>query len=129
MVYCCICLVLLVILMIVFMNMKDVIVGVTVQDVESGLNISATIHFTIVDKVLTVIGGVDIGLIPSPLPPIIQVILVYHWGFIVMVTTEVVIGIRPEIFICIAMLEYSLTTKGSLKKLFQGLCKEKPASR
>ena len=61
------------------MNMEDVIVGVTVQDVESGLNRSATIHFTIVDKLLTVIGGVDIGLIPSPLPPIIQVILVYHW--------------------------------------------------
>ena len=68
---------------------------------------------------------VDICLRPAPLPPIIQVILVYHWFLIVVVMTEVGIGIRPANFIPITMVDYKFTTQGSLKKLFQEVCKEK----
>ena len=46
MVDCCVYLVLLVILMIVFIKTKYVIVGVILQDVEVGLKRSATLHFT-----------------------------------------------------------------------------------
>ena len=55
----------------VFMSMKEVVVVVMMEDVYLGLKISATIPFTIVDKLLMVMGEVDIGIIPSPIPPII----------------------------------------------------------
>ena len=74
-------------LMIVLTKMKDVTVGVLVQDLEVGLKISTFLYFKITEKVLIVIGGVDIGLKPAPVPTIIQVVLVDNWGFIVMVMT------------------------------------------
>ena len=46
MAYCCVYLVLLAMWMILFIKMKVVIVVVMVQDVEVGLNISATLLFT-----------------------------------------------------------------------------------
>ena len=46
----CVYLVLLAILMTLFMKMREVIVGVMVQDVEVGLNISCTILFTIKNR-------------------------------------------------------------------------------
>ena len=55
----------------VFMSMKEVVVVVMMEDVYLGLKRSATIPFTIVDKLLMVMGEVDIGIIPSPIPPII----------------------------------------------------------
>ena len=47
MLYCCIYLVLIGTWMIVFMKMKEVTVGVMVKDVDVGINISATLHSTI----------------------------------------------------------------------------------
>ena len=51
------------------------------EDMEVGLNISATFPFTMTDKVLMVMGELDIGLRPSPLPPTIQARLVDRWIF------------------------------------------------
>ena len=51
---CCVYLVLISIFMIVFMKIKEVIVGVMVQDVEVCLNISATLPFKIMNKFLMV---------------------------------------------------------------------------
>ena len=46
-------------------------------------------------------------------------------GFIVMIITEVDIGLRTANFIRITMVEYKLSTQGFLKKIFQGVWKEK----
>ena len=56
--------------------------------VDLGLDIPDTLTFTIVKKVLMVIGELGIGFIPHPLPTTIQVILVDHWGFLFLVMTE-----------------------------------------
>ena len=40
------------------------------EDVDLGLKITATLLFTIVDKVMMMIGDVDIGLILTTIPPI-----------------------------------------------------------
>ena len=58
------------------MKMKDVIVGVMVKDVEVSLKRSATVPFTMMDKVLMMMGEVDLCLRPPPIRPIIQVCLV-----------------------------------------------------
>ena len=55
---------------------KYYIVEVVVQDMEVGLNRSTTCPFSMLDKVLMVLVEVDLGLIPSLLPPIIKVIMV-----------------------------------------------------
>ena len=57
------------------------------KDVEVGLNISSTLPFTMLYKVLMVRGEVYICLRPSLIHTIIQVILLDHWIFIVMVVT------------------------------------------
>ena len=44
-------------------------------------------------------GGVDIGLRLALLPPIIEVVLVDHNIFIVMVITEIYIGLIPSNFL------------------------------
>ena len=79
MVDCCIYLVLLAMLMIVFLKMKEFIVGVMVQDLEVCLKRSANINFTTPKEVLMIIVEVDTVLRTSPLPPIIHVIFVNHW--------------------------------------------------
>ena len=56
-----------------------------IQDVELSLNISATLPFTMMDKVLMLMGDVEIGLIPAPLPHTIQLSLVYCWVYLFMV--------------------------------------------
>ena len=48
-------------------------------------------------------GEVDLGLRPALLPPIIQVIMSYHLIFIVVVITELGIGITPDNFMHITM--------------------------
>ena len=73
------------------------------------------------DKVLMVMGEMYIGLTPAPLPPITQVILLYCWVFLFMFMIEVDIGLRTAITIHITMVDYKFSTKGSLKKLFQGV--------
>ena len=82
---------------------KEEIVGMMVQDVEVGLNISATLHFAMLEKVFMVMREVYIGIRPALVPPIIQEILVDHQYFIVMVMTEVDIGNRPVNFLHITM--------------------------
>ena len=56
-------------------------------------------------KVLMELGGVDLGLGPALLPPIIQVIMVGHLIFIVMVITEVRISITPANFLHITTVD------------------------
>ena len=53
---------LIVALMIVFTTLKEVIVGLLVEDGEVDLKRSVTINFTIMEKVLMVMREVDIGL-------------------------------------------------------------------
>ena len=38
---------------------------------------------------------------------------------------KVKIGLGPANFLHITMVDYTFTTQGSIKKLFQGLCKDK----
>ena len=62
MVYCCVYLLLLIVSLKLFMKMKEVTVVVMMQDMKLCLKITATINFTITDKVLKMMGDVDIGL-------------------------------------------------------------------
>ena len=71
------------------------------------------------------VGEVDIGLRPYPLPPIIHVNLLEHWVFIVIFMTETGIVLIQDNFIHIIMVGYTFPTQGFLKKLFQGVRKEK----
>ena len=81
----CFYMLLLVVFTKVIMSMKEVIVAVTVKDVDSGLKRPATLHFTLVEKLLMVMVEVDIGLRQSPLPTTIQVILVDFLVYLFMV--------------------------------------------
>ena len=62
-------------------------------------------------------GEVDIGIIQDPLPTIIQVGLVDCWVYLFMITREVDIGLIPAILLYITIVDYKLSTQGSLKKL------------
>ena len=104
---------------------KKEIVGVMAQDTEVGLKISSIIHCSILDKSLMAMGEMDIGLRPSLLSLIIQVILVDHRVFILMLMKEMYIGLKPNKFIHITMVKQTWTNQGLLKKLFQGMFKEK----
>ena len=57
------------------------------------------------DKVFMTILEVDIGIVPSLLPLIILVIMVDHMVLIATAGTEVVIGLKPAIFLHITMVE------------------------
>ena len=87
MVYCCVYLLIIALMITYPTKIKEVIVGVMVQDVEVCLNRSATISFTMMEKALIVMVKVYKGIRPALIPTIIQVILVYHWVFLLMVTT------------------------------------------
>ena len=100
-----------------------------VRDMELGLKRSDTLTFKMMYKMFIVMGGVDLGLRPSPLTPIIQVCLVYHWFLIVMVMREVYIGIIPDKFLHISLVYCTFPTQGFLKNLFQGVWKEKLTSK
>ena len=65
------------------------------EDVEVGLNISATLTLKFTKKVFMMMEEVDIGLRPAPFPPIIKVILLDFWVFLFMVMREVDICLRP----------------------------------
>ena len=92
-------------------------------DVGVGLNISENIMFTMMEKLFMFMGEVYLGFRPDPLSPIIQVLLVYRWGFIVMLMREVYISLRPEQILHITMVEYTFPTQGFLDNLFQGVWK------
>ena len=70
-----------------------------VQDAEVGLKILATLSLTMLEKVLMVMGEVNIGLKTALIHPIIKVILVDHKVFIVMVITGLNMGLRPANFL------------------------------
>ena len=78
-------LLLLVMFMKFFMKMKAVILVVMMEDVYLGLKRPATLPFSITGKVLMVMVELDIGLIPAPIPPTIQVSLVGRWVFLFVV--------------------------------------------
>ena len=99
------------------------------QDAEVGLKILATLYLTTLEKVLMVMGEVNIGLKTTLIHPIIKVILVDHWRFTVMSTTEVDIGLIQENFIHKTMVDYTFTTQDFLNNLFQGVWKEKSTSK
>ena len=98
---------------------------VTMKDLDLGLKRTSTIPFTIMEKVLIVMGDVDIGIILASIHPKIHVILVDCQVFLFMVIGEVYIGLRPSTFLHTTILDYTFSTQGYLKNLFQGLCKEK----
>ena len=77
----CVYLLLLIVFVELFMSMKEVKVVVMMQDMILGLKITATITFTITEKVLTMMGEVNIGIKSAPIPPIIQVSLIYSCVF------------------------------------------------
>ena len=51
------------------------------------------------------LGEMDLGIVPALLPPIIQLIMVDHLVFIAMAIKEVYIGLRPDNFLHITMVE------------------------
>ena len=96
------------------------------EDLEVGLNRSGTITFTITEKVLLLVTGeVDIGLRPDPLPPIIQVSKVYCWIFLFVFMMDLDTGLIPANFLHITTVDYTWSTQGFFKNIFQGVCKEK----
>ena len=65
---------------------EKILVG-TVQDMKVDLNRSNTCTFSMLDKVFITLGAVDLGLGPALISPIILIITVYHFVFIVIVIT------------------------------------------
>ena len=63
---CCAYMLLLVVLIKVFMTIKEVIVVMIMEYMKLGINRPPTIPLTTVDKVVVVMGYVDIGLRPDP---------------------------------------------------------------
>ena len=51
---------------------REVIVGVTLQYMEVGLNISTNLTSSMLEKLLMAFAEVDLGPVPVLLPPIIQ---------------------------------------------------------
>ena len=76
MVDCCVYLLIFVLFMKLVTTMKEVIVGVMMENVELGLKRPATITLTTTEETVMVMREVDICLIPDPTPPIILVSLV-----------------------------------------------------
>ena len=72
---------------------EDNIVGLTVQDMEKGLKRSTTIPCSILEKVLMELGEVDIGIGATFPHPKIQLIMETYLVLIVMMITEVDIGL------------------------------------
>ena len=57
----------------VSIQLKELISVVNREDVDLYLKRPSSLNFTIIEKMLMVMGEVDICLRPDPLPPIIQV--------------------------------------------------------
>ena len=72
---------------------------------EVGLKISTTLTCSILEKLLRVLVGVDLGIGTALLPPIIKATMVYHLFFLLMMITEVEIGLTPANFIHIIMVD------------------------
>ena len=74
---------------------EDDILGLPVQCMVLEMNKSNTIPCSMLEKVLMTLVEVYLGLVPDLLPPTIQVIMVDHLVFIVMLITEVGMGLTP----------------------------------
>ena len=83
---------------------KEQMLGVMFQDIELSLKRSITLTFSMLDKFLMVLVELDISL-GLGFCAIMQVILVYHQVFIVMVIPEVDIGLTPDNFPHINMVD------------------------
>ena len=83
--YCCVYLFLIYMFTKVCMVIKEVILVLIVEDVYLCLNTTYIIPFKITEKLLVVMGEVDIGIITDPISTIIQVILVYCWVYMLLV--------------------------------------------
>ena len=75
------------------------------QDIEVGLKRSTTCTFSMFKEALMALGEVDLSRSPEILPAIIQVIMVNNPVLIIMAITEVDMGITPEMFLHINMVE------------------------
>ena len=84
---------------------EEEIVGVKVKDMEVGLKRSTTLPCSMLEKVFMALGEIDLGIVPALLPPIIQLIMVDHLVFIVMLITEVGIGLTSAKFLHITMVD------------------------
>ena len=84
---------------------KEEILGVTVKDLEVGIKIPVTLPCSMLKKVFMVMGEVDIGIRKHLILTIIQVILVDNQAFIVMISKEMDIGIKPAHLIHINMVK------------------------
>ena len=76
-----------------------------VKYMEVGLKRSTACPCSILDKVLVALVEVDIGIGPSFIPPIIQVIMLDNLVFIVLVITEVDMGLATANFLHISMVD------------------------
>ena len=95
------------------------------EDVDLVLKIPATIPFKIMEKACIVMVEIDIGIRQTPIFTVIRVKLVYSWVYLVMFMREVDIVIIPATILLTTMVDYKMDTQGSLKMLFQGVCKDK----
>ena len=84
---------------------KEKVAGVTVQDIELGPKRPNTSIYSILEKVLIMLGKVYLELRPTLKPPIIQVIMVYHLVFIVTEIIEVEKGLTPANLLHITMMD------------------------
>ena len=75
------------------------------QDMGVGLKRSTTRTCSMLEKVFMELREVHLGLGPALLHPIIQVTILDHLFFIVMVITEVDIGLTPANFLHITMVD------------------------
>ena len=118
---CCVYLFILVVFIKLFIVIKDVIVVVTIEDVDLGLKRPATFTFTIVEKVLMMMGEVDVGLSTSSIHSITHVGLLDCWVYPFMAMREAETGLIPSILLHITIMEYTLSNKDTLNKLSKGV--------
>ena len=70
-----------------------------------GLNIPATLIFTIVEKLLTVMVWVDIGIRPATLSPITHVTLVNFWFHLLLLALFIKVSMMMKAVIVMLMME------------------------
>ena len=85
---------------------------VTMEDLHLGLNITANLSFTIAEKVLTVMGEVDIGLRPATPPPITHVGMVDYWVYLLLLVPPTkVFTVMKKVIVVVMMEELDLGLK------------------
>ena len=94
------------------MVMKGVIQMVTMENMDSSLNILATLPFAIVYKLLMVMGELNISLRSVTIPHIIHLVLLYCWVYMLLLVpfTNVFMVMKEGIVVMI-MIEMNLGIK------------------